>query len=94
MVNMKKNRNPFFAAMAVIILIAVLATAAISVFTNKSIVDMTYSFERAMIQLPNGEIVEGRVSSWMDFEDGDQIQLRIGDKTYLTHISNVVLISE
>lgn len=94
MVNMKKNRNPFFAAMAVIILIAVLATAAISVFTNKSIVDMTYSFERAMIQLPNGEIIEGRVSSWMDFEDGDQIQLRIGDKTYLTHISNVVLISE
>lgn len=94
MVNMKKNRNPFFAAMVVIILITVLATAAISVFTNKSIVDMTYSFERAMIQLPNGEIVEGRVSSWMDFEDGDQIQLRIGDKTYLTHISNVVLISE
>lgn len=94
MVNMKKNRNPFFAAMAVIILIAVLATAAIGVFTNKSIVDMTYSFERAIIQLPDGEIVEGRVSSWTDFEDGDQIQLRIGDKTYLTHISNVVLISE
>ena len=94
MVNMKKNRNPFFAAMAVIILIAMLATAAIGVFTNKSIVDMTYSFERAMIQLPNGEIVEGCVSSWTDFEDGDQIQLRIGDKTYLTHISNVVLISE
>lgn len=94
MVNMKKNRNPFFAVMAIIILIAVLATSAISVFTNKSIVDMTYSFERAMIQLPNGEIVEGRVSSWTDFEDGDQIQLRIGDKTYLTHISNVVLISE
>lgn len=35
MVNMKKNRNPFFAVMVIIILIAVLATSAIGVFTNK-----------------------------------------------------------
>lgn len=94
MVNVRKNRNPFFMAMIVIVLIAVLIAAAIGVFTNKSMIDMTYSFERAMIRLPDGDIVEGHVSSWTDFEDGDQIQVRIGSKTYLTHISNVVLISE
>ena len=61
---------------------------------NKQMVDLTYSYERAIICLPNGEIVEGRVSSWTDFEDGDQIQVRIEGKTYLVHSSNVVLISK
>ena len=51
------------------------------------------SYEYAIIGLPNGEVVEGRVSSWTDFEDGDQIQVKIDGKTYLVHSSNVVLIS-
>ena len=61
---------------------------------NKQMVDLTYSYERAIIQLPNGEIVEGKVSSWTDFEDGDQIQVKIEGKTDLVHSSNIVLISE
>ena len=61
---------------------------------NKQMVDLTYSYERAILSLPNGEIVEGKVSSWTDFEDGDQIQVRIDGKTYLVHSSNIVLISE
>ena len=54
---------------------------------------LTYSYEYAIIGLPNGEVVEGKVSSWTDFEDGDQLQIRIDGKTYLVHSSNVVLIS-
>ena len=61
---------------------------------NKQMVDLTYSYEYAIIGLPNGEVVEGKVSSWTDFEDGDQIQVRIDGKTYLVHSSNVVLISD
>ena len=61
---------------------------------NKQMVDLTYSYERAVLSLPNGEIIEGRVSSWTDFEDGDQIQVRIDGKTYLVHSSNIVLISD
>lgn len=61
---------------------------------NKQLVDLTYSYERAIISLPNGEVVEGRVSSWTDFEDGDQIQVKIDGKTYLVHSTNVVLISD
>ena len=57
---------------------------------NKQMVDMTYSYEYAIISLPNGEVVEGKVSSWTDFEDGDQI----AGKTYLVHSSNVALISD
>ena len=61
---------------------------------NKQMVDLTYSYERAILSLPNGEVIEGKVSSWTDFEDGDQIQVRIDGKTYLVHSSNIVLISE
>ena len=61
---------------------------------NKQMVDLTYSYERAILSLPNGEIVEGKVSSWTDFENGDQIQVRIDGKTYLVHSSNIVLISD
>lgn len=61
---------------------------------NKQLIDTTYSFERAIIYLPNGEIVEGEVSSWKDYDDGDQIQVKIDGKTYLVHSSDIVLISE
>lgn len=57
-------------------------------------IDFTQSYERAIIYLPNGEVIEGKVSSWTDYEDGDQIQVKIDGKTYLVHSSNIVLISE
>ncbi|MBP3683864.1 MAG: hypothetical protein J6J12_02725 [Oscillospiraceae bacterium] len=61
---------------------------------NKQMVDLTYSYEYAIIGLPNGETVEGKVTSWTDYEDGDQLQVKIDGKTYLVHSSNVVLISK
>ena len=77
-------------AVAAVLCIGVLLLAG----CNKQLVDMTYSYEYAIISLPNGEIVEGKVTSWTDFEDGDQLQIKIDGKTYLVHSSNVVLISE
>ena len=72
----------------------ILALALIFAGCNKQLVDLTYSYEYAIIALPNGEVVEGKVTSWTDFEDGDQLQIKIDGKTYLVHSSNVVLISE
>ena len=77
-------------ALAAVLLIGAMVLAG----CNKQLVDLTYSYEYAIIALPNGEIVEGKVSSWTDFEDGDQLQIKIDGKTYLVHSSNVVLISE
>ena len=77
-------------ALVLIALVGVLVLAG----CNKQMVDLTYSYEYAIIALPNGEVVEGRVSSWTDFEDGDQIQVKIDGKTYLVHSSNIVLISD
>ena len=77
-------------------LLCVIALLSVLLITgcNKQMVDLTYSYERAILQLPNGEVIEGRVSSWTDFEDGDQIQVKIDGKTYLVHSSNIVLISD
>jgi len=81
---------------AIVIGITLVLALAILVLAgcNKQMVDLTYSYEYAIIALPNGEIVEGKVTSWTDFEDGDQLQVKINGKTYLVHSSNVVLISE
>ncbi len=76
-----------------LVVIAVLSAGLLS-GCNKQMVDLTYSYEYAIIGLPNGEVVEGRVSSWTDFDDGDQLQVKIDGKTYLVHSSNVVLISD
>lgn len=62
---------------------------------NKSIIDTKWNFNYAYIKMPTGDVVEGAVASWTDFEDGDQIQITMKNgKTYLTHISNVVLVSK
>ena len=75
------------------LVLAVLLAAALT-GCNKQMLDLTYSYEYAIIALPNGEVVEGKVSSWTDYEDGDQLQIKIDGKTYLVHSSNVVLISD
>ena len=78
------------------LLLAVIAVLSVLLLTgcNKQMLDLTYSYEYAIIGLPNGEGVEGKVTSWTDYEDGDQLQVKIDGKTYLVHSSNVVLISK
>jgi ribosomal protein S1 len=61
---------------------------------NKQIFDTTYSYDRATLSLPNGEVIDGKVTSWKDYEDGDQIQVKINGVSYLVHSSNIVLIDE
>lgn len=60
---------------------------------NKQIVDMDYKFNYAVIFLPDGDRIEGKVSSWNDYEQSDMIQVKIEGVTYLTHSSNVVLMN-
>lgn len=60
----------------------------------KQVVDTTFRFDSAIVSLPDGTVVSGKVQSWMDYEDGDQIQVKIDGTTYLVHSSNIVLIAE
>lgn len=61
---------------------------------NKQIIDTSYTFNKAIINTGN-EVIEVKVKSWKDFEDGDQIQVKAEDGTvYLVHSSNITLICD
>ena len=57
---------------------------------NKQYFDFNYEFNYAIIKLPDGTIVEGRVETWNDYE-GDTLQIRVNGVTYLVHSVNCVL---
>lgn len=59
---------------------------------NQQIFDATYTFDYAIIELPNHEIIEGEIDSWLDY-DGEQLQIVIDGVTYLTHSENVVMVA-
>ena len=59
---------------------------------NYNMVDLTYKYDYAYIKLQNGEVIEGKVTSWTDYEDGDQLQITVNGVTYLVHASNCTLI--
>ncbi len=75
------------------IILTIAAIALLFTGCNMQMVDTTYSFEEVCIAMPNGEIIEGKVESWGDYENSDMIQVKVDGKVYLTHITNVVLIS-
>ena len=78
----------------ILCLLVAVGTISCLVGCNMQVVDMTYTFDKAIIELGNGEVIEGKVDSWKDYEDGDQIQVKIEGKTYLVHSSKITLIKE
>lgn len=75
-------------------IIVLFMTVALSGCGNYQALDTIYGFNKAIISLPNGQIIEGKLDSWRDFEDGDQLQVKIDGVIYLVHSSDVVLIKE
>lgn len=61
---------------------------------NKDMWDTVYTYDRAIISLADDSVVTGRVQNWLDYENGDQIQVKVDGKTYLVHSMNVTLIAE
>ena len=78
-----------------VVLAAMLITGATAyAWGNQSWFDSTWSFEYVQIAMPDGSVVQGSVQSWQDYEDSDVVQVKVNDKVYLTHYTNVVLVSE
>lgn len=75
----------------VLILTVALALTACQVGNRQVGWDTTQTFTHAILELGNGEIVEGTVTSWRDFEDSDVVQFTMNGITYLTHYSKVIL---
>lgn len=77
-----------------IILLSIITMVSISGCGNKDILDMNYTFNKAIISLQNGEVIEVDVKSWKDYE-GEQLQIESTDGTfYLTSSYNCTLIKE
>lgn len=87
MKNINKSTIYSIATVILVLVFVVLLTGC-----NRQLVDINYKFDEAIISLPNGDIIEGKVQSWRDYEDGDQIQVKIDGTTYLVHSSDIVLI--
>ena len=88
---MKIKKSALLIAIIAILLMVVLFFFA---GCNYQVVDTKYNFSSAIIRLPNGDIVEGKLDSWRDYDDSDQLQVKIDGVTYLVHSNNCVLISE
>lgn len=80
--------------LAIVCILLVIVTIIAMTGCNRQLIDTTWSFERAVIFLPDGEKIEGKVSSWRDYEESDMIQVAIDGNQYLTHSANVILISD
>lgn len=87
----RKDNNMKLKRTVAIILVGVMISCFLC-SCNKQILDTTYRYNRAIIYLQDGTVVDGKVESWKDFEDGDQIQVKIDGVTYLVHSSNITLI--
>ena len=58
---------------------------------NKQFFDTTYTFNYAMVKLPDGTIKKCKVATWDDYE-GEQLQIKFEDgTTVLVNSTNAVL---
>lgn len=72
--------------------VLVLGALALSLCScNKNMLDLTYRYDYAYIKLQNGEVIEGPITSWTDYE-GEQLQVTINGVTYLTSSYNCTLV--
>lgn len=75
-------------AVAVILILCLLAGC------NQTVFDTVYKFDRAIIEMPGGEVIEVEIQQWGDY-DGEQLQIIAKDGTvYLVSSNNCVLIRD
>ena len=92
-----KGKHRKLYAILIAVVVVVIAVSMIiweTTHGNRQLIDLRYRFNYGIISLPNGEVVEGKVSSWLDYDDSDVVQVTIDGKTYLTHYTNVCLIGD
>lgn len=92
----KKNMKTVVRVISMAVVVLIMASMLL-MFTgcgNQALFDTTWTFERGIIFLPDGEKIEGNIQSWKDFDGSDMVQVTIDGKTYLTHSSNVIMIAE
>lgn len=73
------------------IILSICVLGVLSGCGNQTFLDSTYTFNYAQFQLPDGELITGKIVKWRDY-DGEQLQLIMEDgNTYLVSSFNAVL---
>lgn len=63
--------------------------------SNKDFLKVDYNFKKAVIKLPNNEIVAGEVEEWTTYDNKDTVKVKIKNgKQYLGHSSDIVLYND
>ena len=76
-----------------VVIFALLLMFTLSSCGNMDVFDTQYTYNEAMIKLPDGTAITVTVEEWTDYSDSDMVQITTPDgKVYFTHSSNVVLI--
>lgn len=75
-------------------LIAIMACAAAVAGCNRSILDLHWSFQRAIVRMPDGICKEYKIKSWMDYDYSDMVQIETDTEVLCTHSANVILIKD
>lgn len=87
-----KMKNVKVIALVALLVVGALVLSGCSLGNREVGWDLKQSFDEAIIILHNGEMIEGKIDSWRDFDKSDAVQVTIEGVTYLTHYSNVILI--
>lgn len=62
---------------------------------NRQVADTIWGYDYGIVMQANGEVIEGKVKSWRDFDKSDMLQITFVDKgTYLVHSVNATLITK
>ena len=74
------------------VLVLVVLMVALTGCGNRDMFDTVYTYDEAVLSMADGTIVRGKVQNWRDYEDGEQIQVKIDGITYLVNSVNITLI--
>lgn len=78
------------AAMMIVVTLCMMLTGC-----NQTLVDTVYRFDRALIEVTDGEVIEVEIDSWKDWDGESQIQITAKDgSVYLTDYSKCILIRD
>ena len=76
---------------SIIAIVAALSCVSLSA-CNKDIFDFNYTFDKAIVSM-NGKAIELDIDQWTDYEDGEQLQLRLRDGSVILVSSyNTILV--
>lgn len=76
------------------VLVLVVLMVALTGCGNRDMFDTVYTYNEAVLSMADGTIVRGKVENWRDYEDGEQIQVRIDGVVYLVNSVNITLINK